>query len=317
MASSFNFGSILEVDIREGWESEAGSFTPWLADHIDLLEGTLDIEIDTQSIETEVNVGGYRADIRCRDAADDTVVLIENQLEKTDHRHLGQLLMYAAGLDAFKLVWIAKTFSDEHSAALDWLNRVTPSEYAFFGLEIKLWRIDESRHAPRLEIVSKPNDWERSPSISQELTPTKRAYLSYWQRFKEHLHDTNSSIHPQKPQPQNWMFFAAGRAGFAFQGSVKMNGSEVSVNIPIEYFGAFEAKKTEYEEKLRVDLTISRGKKGYSRLITSREFQIASEDQWDSCMAWMKENLENFDLVFREDIKDASTTEVADVDSGN
>ena len=68
-------------------------------------------------------------------------VLIENQLEATDHRHLGQLLTYAAGLDAATVIWIAKTFRSEHAAMLDWQNRITDERYRFFGIEIKVWQI--------------------------------------------------------------------------------------------------------------------------------------------------------------------------------
>ncbi|MCY4095752.1 MAG: DUF4268 domain-containing protein [Gammaproteobacteria bacterium] len=311
MASQIDFGEVREMDVRTGWESEDGSFTPWLADNIELLENALEIEIDKDSIDTEVSVGDYRADIRCQESADDTVVLVENQLEKTDHRHLGQLLTYASGLAAFKVVWIAQTFSDEHSATLDWLNRVTPTEYAFFGLEIKLWQIDDSKLAPKLEIISKPNDWQRSSSISRDLSPTKQAYLAYWRLFKERLHDNQSVIQARAPKPQNWMFFALGRGGFELQGTVKQNGADVSVNIPIEYFDAFAAKRDEYEELLDCSLRISRGERSYSRLILDREFQILERDQWESCMEWMQDYLEKFHTVFRDKIKSAQPNTVA------
>ena len=310
MATEIEFGVIQEMDVRTGWESEDGSFTPWLADNIELLENALDIEIDRESIDTEVSVGGYRADIRCQESADDTVVLVENQLEKTDHRHLGQLLTYASGLAAFKVVWIAQTFSDEHSATLDWLNRVTPTEYAFFGLEIKLWQIDDSKLAPKLEIISKPNDWQRSSSISRDLSPTKQAYLAYWRLFKERLSDNQSVVKARAPNPQNWMFFALGRGGFGLQGTVKQDGADVSVNISNEYFSAFEAKKDEYEALLGCSLRISRGEKSYSRLIADRDFQILVRDQWDSCMAWMQEYLEKFEKVFRDEVKNAQPNTV-------
>lgn len=305
MASKIQFGEVREMDVRKGWNSEDGSFTPWLAENIELLENALDIEIDRESIDTEVSVGAYRADIRCQESADDTVVLVENQLEKTDHRHLGQLLTYASGLAAFKVVWIAQTFNDEHSATLDWLNRVTPTEYAFFGLEIKLWQIDDSKLAPKLEIISKPNDWQRSSSISRDLSPTKQAYLAYWGLFRQRLIDNHSDLRARAANPQNWMFFAIGRVGFALQGTVRRDGADVSINIPNEYFNAYEAKKDEYENLLDLELKVSRGEKRYSRLIVERDFQILERDQWDSCMEWMQEFLEKFDKVFREEVKNA------------
>ncbi len=130
-------------DLRRIWESEATHFTPWLAreDNLALLADTigLDLELEAQ----EKSVGPFRADILCRETANNSWVLIENQLDKTDHNHLGQLLTYAAGLNAATIVWIAKRFTDEHQATLEWLNEVTGDEINLFGLEIKLWREDK------------------------------------------------------------------------------------------------------------------------------------------------------------------------------
>ncbi len=88
-------------------------------------------------------------------------VLTENPLEQTDHSHLGQLLTYADGLQVVTIVWVAARFTEEHRAALDWLNAVTEESINFFGLEIELWRIGNSAMAPKFNVVSKPNDWSR------------------------------------------------------------------------------------------------------------------------------------------------------------
>ncbi len=152
-------GKLKEVEVRELWKGEATDFTPWLAkeDNIALLNDA--IGIDLEVIKQEKDVGPYRADILCKDTIADHYVLIENQLERTDHTHLGQLLTYAAGLDAVSIIWISKTFTEEHRAALDWLNRITEEGINFFGIEITAYRIGESLPAPKFNIVSKPNDW--------------------------------------------------------------------------------------------------------------------------------------------------------------
>ena len=152
------------VDLREEWKTEAQDFTPWLAqaDNLAVLSETLDMELETAG--QEPSVGLFRADILCRDTLDDSWVLIENQLERTDHTHLGQLLTYAAGLQTVTIIWVAATFTDEHRAALDWLNEITDERFRFFGLEVELWRIGNSPAAPKFNIVSKPNEWARSAS---------------------------------------------------------------------------------------------------------------------------------------------------------
>ena len=147
------------VDLRHAWKGEATDFTPWLAtpENITLLGESISLELEVDSQEKDV--GPYRADILCRDTVTNQYVLVENQLEKTDHTHLGQLLTYAAGLDAVTIVWVARQFTDEHRAALDWLNDSTGAKLNFFGLEIELWKIGDSPMAPKFNVVSSPNDW--------------------------------------------------------------------------------------------------------------------------------------------------------------
>ena len=182
-------GRLEPVDLRSVWGHEEHDFTPWLAgeENLALLGDTigLDLELD----EREKAVGPFRADIVCKDTASNSWVLVENQIERTDHNHLGQLLTYAAGLDAVTIVWIADRFTDEHRAALDWLNEITGEEINFFGLEVELWRIGESAIAPKFNVVSKPNEWIKTVTASRQtksadLTPTKQLQFEYWTRFR-------------------------------------------------------------------------------------------------------------------------------------
>lgn len=141
-------GRLERVNPRLYWGSEAAEFTPWLADeeNIALLGETIGLELEVEA--QEKGVGPFRADILCKDTLTGHYVLIENQLERTDHLHLGQLMTYAAGLDAATVVWVARQVTDEHRAALDWLNRITARDFNFFGLEVELWRIGDSPLAP-------------------------------------------------------------------------------------------------------------------------------------------------------------------------
>ena len=120
-------------DLKEVWEHEATSFTPWLAQEENIgLVGEA-VGLDELVVEAqEKSVGPFRADILCKDPSTDRYVLIENQLEKTDHGHLGQILTYAAGLGACTIIWIARSFTPEHRAALDWLNEITDERFHFF-----------------------------------------------------------------------------------------------------------------------------------------------------------------------------------------
>jgi hypothetical protein len=170
-----DLGRLERVDLRDIWLSEASDFTPWLArkENLDILGQTLVIDLELEAQERPV--GPFRADILCKDIGSDRWVLIENQLERTDHNHLGQLLTYASGLEAVTIVWIAAHFTEEHRSTLDWLNRITDGSFRFFGLEVELWRIGDSPPAPKFNIVSKPNDWSQSVAQAALLPNTAKS----------------------------------------------------------------------------------------------------------------------------------------------
>lgn len=180
-------GTLSRVNIRETWQHEATCFTPWLAENITLLSNAINIPLEVQS--QEQSVGIFRADILAKNTVTGAWVLIENQIERTDHCHLGQLVTYASGLHAVTVVWIASTFTDEHRAALDWLNEITSERVQFFGLEIELWRIGESPVAPKFNVICKPNAWKNQ--IARETTQVgsyrekiKATWLRYIQEGK-------------------------------------------------------------------------------------------------------------------------------------
>src|SRR5437762_8950858 len=147
-----SLGRLEKIPLREVWTNESSDFTPWLArgENLKLLAETVGIELECEAQEKEV--GPFRADILCKNTATDSWVLIENQLERTDHCHLGQLLTYAAGLEAVTIVWVAERFTEEHRATLDWLNERTDEKINFFGLEVELWRIGDSAIPPKFNI---------------------------------------------------------------------------------------------------------------------------------------------------------------------
>lgn len=157
------------VDLQTVWKNEAQDFTPWLAreENLALLGETIGMELEFEAQEKDV--GPFRADLLCRDTVTNELVLIENQLERTNHTHLGQLVTYAAGLGARTIVWIADRFRDEHRAAMDWLNENTKEDINFFGLEVELWRIGNSAIAPRFNVISKPNTWTKRVEASKRL----------------------------------------------------------------------------------------------------------------------------------------------------
>jgi hypothetical protein len=204
-AATAPLGRLERVDVRNIWSTEAGHFTPWLArdENSELLGDTIGMELEVEAQEKAV--GPFRADILCKNSANDDWVLIENQLELTDHKHLGQLLTYAAGLDAVTIVWVAPNFTDEHRAALDWLNTITDERFNFFGLEVELWRIGTSQIAPKFNVVSKPNGWAKSIKTGAKdlqegkLTETKQLHWNIGRPFERWLTVEARCSHRRSP----------------------------------------------------------------------------------------------------------------------
>ena len=181
-------------------EIEASDFTPWLAqpDNLNQLADTLGLS-DLELVQTEYPVGDFKLDILCTD--DDGEVIIENQLEKTNHTHLGQIITYAAGIGAKIVIWVAESFRPEHVAALDFLNHNTTSELNFFAVEMTLWRIADSPMAPSFNVIVKPNDWSKSSRESARMastaTPTKLLQQKFWIGWIAHLEEKKPPIRPQ------------------------------------------------------------------------------------------------------------------------
>lgn len=307
-------GHLEQVDLRKVWIDEARDFTPWLAreENLVLLGETIGIDLELEA--QEKNVGPFRADILCKKSGTNDWVLVENQLEKTDHIHLGQLLTYGAGLEAVTIVWIAEHFTDEHRATLDWLNEITDERFNFFGLEIELWQIGESPIAPRFNIVSKPNDWSRTISNAAnnlDLTPMKQLQLEYWTKFRDYLNDRNSILRPQKPLPQSWTNFALGRAHFGLSAQVNTRDNKIGVNIGLggpnakQHFAILQHEKDSIENGVGEKLTWknSEDNKTCGILLSKDDVALTNQENWPEQFKWLQEKLEAFYKTFSPIVK--------------
>lgn len=211
-------GRLELVPLRQAWPDEAVNFTPWLAEEANLahLGETLGLALDLEAIEKPV--GFFSADILAKDLNSKQWVLIENQIAPTDHRHLGQLLTYAAGLDARTIVWIAESFRDEHRAAIDFLNRATTQDYTFFAVQIELYRIGDSPWAPRFSIVAKPNDWSKQAQAAKQAAESVQSeiqvlYQQYWNALISAAADRYAALAQRTAYKGNWQFFERLRGG--------------------------------------------------------------------------------------------------------
>ena len=316
-----SLGSLKKVDVRHIWQTEAQHFTPWLAQNLDILAETLDMELEIEA--QEKNVGPFRADILCRDTLDKSWVLIENQLERTDHLHLGQLLTYASGLKAVTIIWVSTHFTEEHRSALDWLNNITDDQFKFFGLEVELWQIGDSPVAPKFNIVSKPNDWSRSVGQAARqietgtLTDIKAAQLEFWTQLAEKLKE-NSHIRPQKPMPQHWAVFRIGRSGFHMSGLHNTRDKCIGVELYINHQNAKDFYNQLYAQKNDIEAEIGHEliwkelpNKSASRIILYlRDVDPMDRSRWDEYQDWLIKYIEAFDRAFRNRIRNLEASDI-------
>ncbi len=320
-----SLGRLERVELRDAWEGEASDFTPWLAgpENIALLSEAIGIELEVES--QEKNVGPFRADILCRDTINNHYVLIENQLERTDHGHLGQLLTYAAGLEAVSIIWVASRFTEEHRAALDWLNNATTSGFNFFGLEIELWKIGDSAMAPKFNVVSKPNDWSKavreqaSAGQSGTLTEFQRLHLEFWTQFRQYLEDHKSPIRVNRPSKDHWNNVAVGRSYFGLVPWNGMRDNRSGVYLQLTgpdakaHFGLIDERFHDLVEERLSPL----GTVVWRPLPNAKESQItvvrqgtpSKNETWPELDEWMARALETMHALFSPIVKTLDASE--------
>lgn len=313
-------GRLERVELRAAWLSESSDFTPWLArpENLEVLANSIGIELELEAQER--NVGPFRADLLCKSVESGHWVLIENQLERTDHTHLGQLLTYASGLQAVTIVWVAARFTEEHRATLDWLNEITNDSFQFFGLEVELWRIGDSPLAPKFNIVSKPNNWSRDVGAAarrietEALTDTKQKQLAFWIAFRDRLQATGSKVRAQGPLPQHWLNVSIGRSGFVMLATLNSRVNRIGVELYINsdrakddfraLFGQQATIEQEFGNPLKwMEMPERKGSCiGYYR----EGIEPLKESNWPEIIAWFDSTLQAFDSLFRQRIRQIS-----------
>lgn len=319
MAKKLVLSKIEHLPLRRCWQNEASDFTPWLAEEENMSRlaealGMTEIEV----IATEERVGSFRADILCHDPINDKLVLIENQLEKTDHNHLGQILTYAAGLDAATIIWIAEKFTEEHRAAIDWLNRITDKNFNFFGVEIQLIKIRTNKSvAPVFNVISKPNDFSKDVrSSSQKKADTaaekRQAKFEFWCDFCEYMRNNPSKLFkPESPSEQHFIRIPIGDDRFTITLLIHVNIGRATVRLYMPddldktCFDALEKNREKAEKSIGSVLEWNRYDGQRSSTINAflRNCNFADATGKQVVFAWYKDYTERFIKYFKPIIK--------------
>ena len=296
-----NFGTLEIVDIRTNWGNEDECFTPWLSEHLTLLNKVLNMNLEC--VGRNVEVGHYRCDLLCRNTEDHSSVVIENQLNEFDHDHLGKALVYAAGLNARTIVWIAKDFTNEHRKTLDWMNESTHDCFQFFGLQLEVIQIDDSRPAPKFNVIVKPNNWVPPLIISNDYWRSFKQYLEEhasglevlrWQSSPDYLgfylgYDENDAQHPQ-------YWIAAGRSNGFIAANFCMNKEQLP-DILQRLTGIQQRINQKFSEEFEEDPQWPNN----SYIVVGVRKRLNNQVNRNSEFEWLRERLEKLERFFRLD----------------
>lgn len=256
-----DIGKLQEVDIRNLWKHEQYDFSEWLSkeENIEYLNDILGLTL--VDISKETYVGSYRCDLFAKDETTGTKVIIENQLEISNHDHLGKIITYASGLDAKVIVWIVKEARQEHRSAIEWLNNNTNNNINFFLIEIHAYKIGNSDNAPMFQIIEQPNDFiknNKSTNSNESMNKSQSQRMEFWNQFNEILIKRGKPFNVRKATTDHWYNVAIGTSDAHIDITLVNKDSVIGVELYItdnkELFDKLYQKKDEIELDLGFEL---------------------------------------------------------------
>ena len=293
------------TELRSVWPHEAHDFTKWLAEEENLkeLSDSIGIEIDLE--ERESSVGSFNVDLYATESGTGRKIIIENQLEDTNHDHLGKLITYASGKGAEVIIWIVKRARDEHRQAIEWLNQHTDSNVGFFLVEIELWQIDNSSLAPKFNIVEKPNDWAKTMKSIEGLNETERLKLEFWQQFNNQLESNTifqKEFNLRKPQPQHWYDLGLGTSSYYISLTINTQKKFISAGLYIPNDKTIFQKMKDnidlFEKEVGKGLEFREANKA-CRILLCKSMNVKDNSNWPAAVDWLFETA----LKFKKTIK--------------
>ena len=250
-------GKLKEVDIREIWQHEQYDFSEWLSkkENIENLNEILGLTL--VDISKETYVGAYRCDLFAKDETTGIKVIIENQLEISNHDHLGKIITYASGLDAKVIVWIVKEAREEHRSAIEWLNNNTNSKINFFLIEIHAYKIGESDPAPMFQVVEQPNDFiknNKSINRDESMNKSQSQRIEFWNQFNNVIVRRGKPFNVRKATTDHWYNVAIGTSDAHIDITLVNKDSLIGVELYItdnkELFDRLYEQKDNIEHEL-------------------------------------------------------------------
>ena len=305
-------GKLKKGDLREVWKHEAHEFTHWLAEEENIRLLGEEVGIEMEVLKTEADVGSFSVDILAQETNTNKKIIIENQLEVTNHDHLGKLITYASGLEANYIIWIFKDIRDEHKNAINWLNEISNGEVGFFAIQMELWQINDSEKAPKFNVIVSPNDWAKAIRDSQTnnaLTENNLFQLDYWKGFSDFLKEKGAPFRVRKPRAQHWYDLSIGSSQAHLSLIVSVRENFIRIDLYIDdnksLFRKLHEHKQEIEDKLGFGLDWQELPNAKASRIAIRKDvkDIKKKDEIHGAYEWYLENCNMIARVFQDYLK--------------
>lgn len=291
---------------KSGLTNEATNFTKWLAEEENLEELGKAVGIDIDLEERESSVGSFNVDLYATENGSGRKIIIENQLEDTNHDHLGKLITYASGKGAEVVIWIVKRARDEHRQAIEWLNQHTDSNIGFFLVEIELWQINDSLLAPKFNVVEKPNDWGKYMKSIEGMSETDLLKLEFWQAFNDQMSSSpefQREFNLRKPQPQHWYDLSLGTSSYYISLNINTQKKKIDAGLYIpsdkEVFHRLEEHADTFKEAIGKDVEFRDAGKS-SRVLLYHSINVKDRAKWSDAATWMFEMALKFKKTVKE-----------------
>lgn len=303
-----NLSRLEEIrDLRAVWPHEALDFTPWLSqdDNISFLADAIGLDISVD--ETESSVGDFNVDIFASETGTERKIIIENQLEDTNHDHLGKLITYASGKSADVIVWVVKHAREEHKAAIEWLNNHTDERIGFFLCEIKLYRIGTSEPAVKFEVIEKPNNWTKEVKKNESISETQQRRYDYWVAFQDYAFQNvefAKEFKRRKPSTDHWMNYSIGSSDCYISVTQLVNRNEINVCLYIpdnmELYESFLANKESIDKAADIPLNwCELPERKASKIIIEHPAELSDQSKWQKQFDWLVDVMVKIKKAFK------------------
>lgn len=305
-------GKLEKVELRDIWKKEAKDFTQWLEQNLDILGECLDKELS--SLGREKAAGAFSADLTAEDS-NSSMIIIENQLEKTNHDHLGKMITYLTNLEAKGAIWICKEARPEHVKAVSWLNEVTPDDISLYLVKIEAVRIGNSPPAPLFTVVAGPSEESKEAGTKKkEFARRHILRMEFWKRLLDKAREKTELHSNVKPSRYSYTPTGAGISGLQYSYVIGKNRGSVEIYIDRgkgfseenkRIFDALHRRRKQIENEFGGFLNWERlDDKRASRIsIAFPEAGLNNEDKWDELQDKMIDAMIRFEKALRKHIK--------------